>query len=275
MLPQTQKTSFVDQWLLARGLPVDLARQMGAVSFNGHPAFAYRRAGEVIYHKVRRNGDRSDQYTEPAGRGGFAFNDDCLNARSSPEDVLVITEGEPDAIAWSSLGHRFVISVPFGAPSEVGTDDIDRRNDSNRYSWLWVDGAMDSRIDRFRKIILAVDGDAQGDCLMQELSIRLGSDRCWYVTYPDDCKDGNDVLAKHGTTALGEILRDARPLVPRTLISFGDLPPEPENQTYNLGWGEDFHSHCRYTFPSLMTVTGKPGSGKSLRIPVKADTVYV
>ena len=64
--------------------------------------------------------------------------------------------------------------------------------------------------------------------LREELAIRLGRDRCWYVTYPQGCKDANDVLQRfgeeRGVEILTDMIADARPMVPSRLVKFSEIP---------------------------------------------------
>ena len=55
-------------------------------------------------------------------------------------------------------------------------------------------------IDECKEIILCTDGDVSGQVLRDDLAMRLGKARCKWVSYPDGCKDLNDVLKKFGQT---------------------------------------------------------------------------
>ena len=46
-------------------------------------------------------------------------------------------------------------------------------------------------MQQFKKIILATDDDQKGRVLRDELAVRLGRSRCWFVTYPKGCKVAN------------------------------------------------------------------------------------
>jgi twinkle protein len=74
-----------------------------------------------------------------------------------------------------------------------------------------------------KKIVLAVDSDAPGKALEQELGRRLGVERCWRVQWPEDCKDANDVLLKHGPNELHVILDSAKPWPIEDVVYPGDL----------------------------------------------------
>ncbi|KAM7254907.1 hypothetical protein ACFE04_020148 [Oxalis oulophora] len=74
-----------------------------------------------------------------------------------------------------------------------GLDDIEGGNEI-----IIVEGEMDKlSMEEASRIILAIDGDAAGQALAEELARRLGKERCWRVKWPkknDDehCKDANE-----------------------------------------------------------------------------------
>ena len=42
--------------------------------------------------------------------------------------------------------------------------------------------------------------------LAEELARRIGKSKCFTVDFPEDCKDANDVLLKHGKATLCNII---------------------------------------------------------------------
>lgn len=99
-------------------------------------------------------------------------------------------------------GHWNAVSVPDGAPSS-NTKDY-----SSKFDYL--DAAKD-KLDSVKWFILAVDNDAPGQKLEEELARRLGRERCRRVIWPEGCKDANDVLLKHGKEALVACIDQAKP----------------------------------------------------------------
>jgi len=57
-----------------------------------------------------------------------------------------------------------------------------------------------------------VDNDDAGKKLESELIRRLGPEKCSLVTWPEGCKDANDVLIKLGEDVLRQCLNEARPV---------------------------------------------------------------
>jgi twinkle protein len=255
----------------ARKIPSELAAEIGFVSRGRNIAFEYRKNGTTMFRKVRcetkdpETGKRGKTFfIEPAGAKLFLFNEDCLNEPCAPTVPLIICEGEIDAASWMQAGATRVVSVPNGARAEVGTDDIVPEEDT-AFSYLWEGGHLRPEIDRFQKIIIASDGDRAGLALREELSIRLGRSKCYVVTYPDGCKDANDVLqtfGERGQDMLMDMIDRAIPLVADKLIPLIDIPERGPRIIYSAGW-EGLDPHFRVVMPELIVVTGPPGSGKS------------
>jgi twinkle protein len=98
--------------------------------------------------------------------------------------------------------------------------------------------------------------------LRDEVALRLGRPRCWYVTYPVGCKDGNEVLVRHGVDELKRVLADAKAIVPNKLVPFSEIPSRADAPRYSIGWvGAD--PHFMVVPPQLIVTTGKPNSGKT------------
>ena len=248
-----------------RKIPSELASEMGVVSLGPNIAFEFRRNGVCIYRQVKREktvaGQREKTFhIEPTGAGLFFWNDDCLNDTSSSE-MLIITEGVEDALSWLAAGATHVVSVPNGTPERAGQGDIDPTDD-HRFAYLWIDGRLDPRVARFKKIILSTDADKAGRVLRDELAVRLDRRKCWWIDYPEGCKDANDVLVKHGADALTDILVDAKPIVPTTLVKFSDIPVVMR-KPLSFGFGSKVDEFMRFVRPQMVVLTGKPGSGKS------------
>ena len=62
-----------------------------------------------------------------------------------------------------------------------------------------------------KTVILCTDSDGAGNHLRDELSRRIGREKCFRVNYPDDCKDMNDVLIKYGEDKVTDIVSNAYP----------------------------------------------------------------
>jgi len=245
----------------ARKLDPETAARMGARYRGGEFQFDYLDNGALRYRKIRTR-DKQFQRT-PRGQKSMLWNLDGLRGLPSPVDgPLVITEGEMDAIAVSQAVGGYVVSVPDGGNGRRSKPGILREDDTG-FAYLWGDDErLIPEIAQFDRIILAVDGDEPGTILRDELAMRIGGARCWFVEWPEDCKDANDVLMKHDETALRKVLRAAKPIHPGHLIKPSEAPPRKSQTTYSSGW-ECLDKHLMLTRPELCIVTGIPGHGKS------------
>lgn len=164
-----------------------------------------------------------------------------------------------DALALWEAGYRAVVSVPDGAPS------ADSKSFATKFDFL---NGTDDFFGKFKKVILAVDGDAPGLRLREELARRIGFEKCYLVKWPAGCKDANDVLMKLGSPELCNVIGRATPYPVSGICGPKDvlkqvvsLRHEVEGG-YSPGWFRfgDIYS----VVPGRMTVvTGIPSHGKS------------
>lgn len=171
------------------------------------------------------------------------------------ETTAVIVEGEIDCLSLHEAGIYNVVSVPNGA----GTGQLQLK---------YLDNCWQQFEDK-DKIILFTDNDTPGQALQDELSRRLGRDRCYKVQYPEGCKDANDVLLKHGRLMLQSIIEEAKRWPIDGVITMDDVYDKVCDYYLNgypkgceAGIGE-FDNLLSFTGGQLTVVTGSPGSGKS------------
>ena len=131
------------------------------------------------------------------------FNIDSIQ----PDDSLIICEGEMDALSFMEAGITSAVSVPNGAVQKLSDGTIDPKEDKT-FAFLWE--AKD-QLDSVSKIIIATDNDSAGKTMGKELARRIGRDRCWTVSWPDDCKDANDILCLYGREGLRDLIDSAKP----------------------------------------------------------------
>jgi twinkle protein len=244
-------------WLESRGISTETAETCGLTSQGDNLAFNYLVNGQIHNVKLRKPG-KSFTFTT-AGKSLEFWNNDAL-LQSPAGEPLIITEGEMDALAFVEVGFRCVVSVPNGAIDKPGEGNINPFDDT-RCAYLWRDGKLKDEIRERSRVILAVDNDEPGRVLQNELAIRIGRKRCFYVTYPDGCKDANDVLREYGIDTLRAVVHEARPYVDN-VVPFYEAPPEPEAFYYNLGLSS-LDDHLRLRRPEVCVVTGTPNAGKS------------
>lgn len=222
--------------------------------------FHYRNSrGALKFTKWR--GPNKKFWIEPAGERLLLWNLGCCTHLNSTGGTLVITEGEFDAASVIEAGFPCAVSVPNGAQAAAQTGDIIPSQDS-AYAYLWNGDRLIPELEAAQKIIIASDGDAPGRALAAELALRLGIERCFLAHYPPGTKDASDVLVKHGPEALHAMLQGASAIIPDKLVRWSELPAHEPPRGLASGW-RDLDRHLLLTFPELVVVTGKPGSGKS------------
>ncbi len=212
-------------------------------------AFPYLRNGEAVNCKYR---DREKNFRMVSGAERLLYGYDDI------QETTLIVEGEIDKLSCEVAGFQNCVSVPDGAPA-ANTKNID-----SKFDYL-----NDDRLQGVQTWIVAVDNDAPGKRLQDELVRRFGAERCRVVTWPEGCKDANDVLVQHGPRTLRECIEDARP-VPIAGVFDAETFAGEYLQMYDdgvpkgisTGW-ECVDKRWRIQTGQLVVVTGIPGHGKS------------
>ena len=173
-------------------------------------------------------------------------------------NVAIFVEGEMDVLRVHECGFTCVTTLPDGAPAKAAYKEHDKR-----FKCLQTHPLKAS------KIILFCDADGAGDNLKKELLHRYGKAKCWYVKPPEDCKDANDVLIKHGKEYLYELIKNARPCPVDGLYTVGnyysevmDLYRGNYDKPVNIGYHnlDKIYKVMKGTFHVW---TGIPNHGKS------------
>ena len=155
------------------------------------------------------------------------------------------------------------MSVPDGAPP-VNSSDYSSKFDYLNDPWLHAE-----KFNNVSRFVIAVDNDEPGAKLENELSRRLGKDKCYRVVWPEGCKDANDVLVKYGKTVLSECIEHAKPYPIMGTYDASNMSDSIDRlyegdieKGVSTGWGTvDPYYLVR---PGAFTVvTGIPSSGKS------------
>lgn len=178
--------------------------------------------GNEVNTKIRTISGEKAFYQKKGGHKCF-YNIKALERwKEVPHEPLVITEGEFDCIAAMQAGY-LAVSIPDGAPAkEVGN------NEGVKYDYL-------AALPKEGTIILAVDNDAAGGNLLNDLIERLGRHRCRWITYPKGCKDLNDVLMQGGETLVHEVLLSADYVATKGNYLLSELLPIPKLDGTPLG----------------------------------------
>jgi twinkle protein len=207
--------------------------------------FNYLRNGELINIKFR--GKNKDMKLAKDAELIF-YN---LDAIQETEDCVIV-EGEVDCLSLYEAGIYNCVSVPNGANSNL----------------KYIDNCYEYFINK-KKIIIATDNDEAGRKLRDELMFRFGVDRCYMVDFPEDCKDSNDVLVKHGKDVLKRVIENA------TQIPIEGLTAYNERKNRLLDLYENgipsgtpcgiygFDEYLRFQGGLVTMITAPPSSGKS------------
>ena len=262
----TDNSTYLD-FIRQRGISHETCDELGILfdtrGINGSKTeaigFPYKKEGETYAIKWRSIPDKG--FTQEGSANTF-FNLDRLNIEGS----ILICEGELDCISMEQAQVEIpCVSVPNGAPIKVSNNKVDPSED-RKFSYIWE--ARDV-LEKCDKVILATDSDSAGSALAEELGRRIGKGKCFTVKYPEDCKDANEVLLKHGADVLREIVENASPVPIRGLNS-ASYYEERLTELYNggeyRGISTGFESLDRlFTLATgmLTTLTGIPCSGKT------------
>lgn len=216
-------------------------------------AFPYVKQGELVNVKYRGLAEKS--FCQHPHAEKVFYRQDRIE-----KEQVYICEGEWDALSIVTAGIASVISVPDGAPA------VNAKNYSAKFTYLDQDP---DPFEGVQQIVLACDNDEPGVKLRDELARRLGMDRCVYVTWPEGCKDANDVLRIHGADTLRQCLTQCTHFPIEDVVMVGDLVDEVMAEYIN-GPRKGLETPWMavnnfYTVDTgqLTIVTGIPSSGKS------------
>jgi twinkle protein len=250
----------LEEWFATRGISREVLERnritKGVAYFpqveeeRGCVLFPYYRGEEVVNIKYRT---RDKLFRMAAGAERILYGVNDINPK-----VLVWVEGEIDKLSVEMTGLLSCVSVPDGAPAP------DSKSYSNKFDFL-----NEPALESVEMHIIAVDSDAPGVRLQEELVRRLGREKCQIVAWPHDCKDANEVLLKHGAGVLAECLGNARPVPVEGTYRVADLLESLFNDyDHGVKKGEstqwDAMDDTYRVMPGEWTlVTGIPGHGKS------------
>lgn len=250
-------------WLEARGLDPALAEKLGLFTKTDAGGnwlvVPYVEQGKVVNHKHRLTSEK--RHRMDGGAPLLLWNHDVLltEAVQAGQQPVIITEGEWDALAAIQCGFQYTVSVPNGAPKEETPTAGKGEDDAERYRFLWRSRAL---LDNVSKFILATDADGPGNALRADLARRLGPERCLFVTYPEGCKDLNEVLFADPVGGIGHVISNAKPYPIKGVYRFDDYPDPPPLKPISIGL--PVHDDCYFLVVGTLTVwTGFAGAGKT------------
>jgi twinkle protein len=242
-----------DQWILKRCIN-----------------FKYKKDGILINVKYR---DKNKNFKMITGATKILYNIDSIK----DQNKAVIVEGEMDVLSFHEAGVKAVVSVPNG--TTITQAEIDEYQKTNKFRENLNMEYLDLCIEDFSKITtiyLATDDDMPGQKLREELSRRLGKNRCRFIRFSEykkadgtPCKDANDVLKYHGKTVLLNTLGNSYPYPMEGVTTAKDYKERMEKIFDNgrqKGFSTGYRSldpHFNWMYGWLHLANGYAGEGKS------------
>jgi twinkle protein len=214
--------------------------------------FPYFRNGEIVNIKYR---SYPKYFRMTGGAERLLYGMDDIAG-----DTLLICEGEMDKLSLEVAGFLSCVSVPDGAPAP------NTKNYASKFDFLL---SAEIALQPITRIILAVDADAPGQALAEELARRLGPERCYRVVWPTGCKDANDVLLQHGTQTITDCITQAQAWPVHGIVSIEQLRQGLDyiyhhgmEKGCSTGW-PTLSKHYTVRTSEVTIVTGIPSHGKS------------
>ena len=250
--PKGEHTSQMVSYFHERGISEEVLKKFNIQDENGWYAFQYYNENREIENIKYRTKDKRFKQTKDAKQILYNY------VEVHDKETVVFVEGEMDVLSCSVAGYP-ATSLPNGAPKEAKYKEGDAR-----YK------ALENCELKAEKIILFTDSDEPGRALHKELLHRFGRDRCWFVATPEDCKDANEVLMKHGPERLKKVIDLAEPYPVEGLYTandyYGRLHDLYEGnyvKPFQIGI-EGLDEIYKLMTGTFHTVTGIPNHGKSL-----------
>ena len=220
-------------------------RQVQHPALGAAVAFAYRKNGQSYAAKFR-TADRKDfRSTQGVTRG--LYGEDALRIGEGP---IVITEGEIDALSVMQSGYARTVSLPDGWTEDGGKREVLVQ--------------AESLLRQSPYVIVAGDNDAAGASLPKTVANILAGHDVRFATWPEGCKDANDVLMQFGEGELSRCLLDAKRIDPPGgfITGISDLPTLPTRRVLRCGI-KPFDFVLAFEVGAMSVGTGTPGAGKS------------
>lgn len=220
--------------------------------------FPYVLDGETVNWKACAFPEK-DFISKKGGKLCFLGLDDVLTAE--PGDVWLV-EGEWDraSLVEAGIPAERVLSVPNGARKPAGG----QTEVGEGGGYAYVAEALERGLGRHRRFILAGDNDEAGHVLRHALARMLGQARCWYVDWPEGCKDANDHLRHDGPEKVRDLVTEGMLQWPVAgLYRLDELPEPPVMDVWHVPNFPAWHSRIRLAPRTLSMVIGHPGHGKT------------
>ncbi len=209
--------------------------------------------GKIVNAKYRSL-DKGRMWQHKGATGRFLYGLDMMLA--SDDNRVIICEGEFDALSFCQIGLNG-LSVSQGAPAANSNIGSKLKCLENSSEYL-----------KGKTVYIAVDNDEPGRYLEKILVNRFGYG-CKVVSFPDGCKDANDVLVKYGEDALMQCFKEAKSPKMQGVSSIDevrqqlwDIYKNGYKEGDKCGWDE-VENFIKFTKGTWGLGFGMPGMGKS------------
>ena len=159
---------------------------------------------------------------------------------------LVITEGQPDAMAIWQSGYKNVVSVPGGTGNLKWID----------HCWEWLQG--------INEFIIFADNDDPGREMAENIAKRLHNVK---VIYHPDYKDANEVFYYLGEEAVFELIEAAIKEAPPGIIDVAELEYKPADSERHVRIETGFKEYDMlvddWRTQEVTVIFGRNGEGKT------------
>jgi len=232
--------------------------------------FKYKKDGVLINIKYR---DKSKNFKMIQDATKILYNIDSLKGQKE----AVIVEGEMDVLAFHEAGIKNVVSVPNG--TTISPAEIEEYKKTNKFrdnlNMEYLDLCIED-LSGIEIFYIATDDDMPGIKLREELSRRLGKNKCRFVKFSEykkadgsPCKDGNDVLKHLGNESLRSVLLNSYPY-PISGVTIAKDHSERMEKIFENGRQKGFTTGYKSVDPHfnwmpgwLVLGNGYAGEGKS------------
>lgn len=223
-------------------------------SANGWISFNYFIDEALVNYKFR-NPKEKDFRQHPGGEQVIYKYNDVIG-----KDVVIITEGEFDALALEVAGFENACSVNQGAPNPQD-QNTDKKLACITNCFDVFEGAT--------TIIIATDNDANGKNLKDILIRKFKAEKCKIVNWPDGIKDANEVLCLLGPEKLRGFIENATYAKIEGVFTVEDCY---DQMLYNFQHGKNrgtttyfrgLDEHFTWRTSEVTIVTGYNNEGKS------------
>ena len=233
----SEKTLLVNRISEGKEYMPQVSKETNTIQFN------YFRDSQLVNVKYR-DGAKNFKLVKDAEKIMYGL-DDLVGSKWA-----IIVEGEMDKLAFYEAGYKNCVSVPNGASN------------------LKMEYLKDFP-DNLEKVYIAVDNDEPGKKLEEEISRRIGRDICYRVSYPEDCKDINDVLVKHKNKGVTDCIDTSKIYPLEGVLGVDSFDVDIDN-LYETGLQRGvtighpaFDKLFSFASSQLTVITGVPTHGKS------------